>query len=171
MGFWKKGLALLAALTLMMSGAACQKRTLEDATSWEDAAEICLGGHDMVICKMEGNPGEMMLMISVADISDSEKFIENCSALSTCLTMQSVGLSKWPEIRAIVINMFNGSSENYIGGLCIYDMPGEKYNFGLSSVLLKMKENPKALEIRRVYMDDPIFSQIDGPTNYGWKEE
>lgn len=29
----------------------------------------------------------------------------------------------------------------------------------------------RTLEIRRVYMDDPIFSQIDGPTNYGWKKE
>ena len=168
---FKKGLALLFALVFLMSAGACQKRSLEDAQSWEDAADICLGSHDVVICKIEGEPGKQMLMITVADIANGKKFIQNCADLTTCLATQSAGLTDWPEILGIVINMFVGSSKNYVGGLCIYSMPGEKYDMGVASVLLKMKDTPKAAEIRSAYLAEPLFAQIDGPANYGWKEK
>lgn len=168
---FKRGLALLFAVVCLLSAGACQHRTLEDAVSWEDAADICLGGNDMVICRIEGEPGEQMLMITVADISDSKKFIKNCAELTTCLATQSAGLNDWPELLGIVINMFDGGSENYVGALCIYDMPGEKYDMGIASVFLNMKKTPKAEEIRSAYSMEPIFSQIDGPTNYGWEEK
>ena len=58
---FKRGLALFIVLALMFSATACQERSLEDAKSWEDAVEICLGKYGVDVYEMEGSSIRVMI--------------------------------------------------------------------------------------------------------------
>lgn len=163
----KRGVALFVILALMFSTTACQKRSLKDAKSWEDAVEICLGKYDVARYQVEGSS----ITVMVQDIGPAQPFIADCSALATCFTAQAAGTSTWEQVDTLLIGMYDGDSEHMVGILSLFYKKDERVPFGFISVLSAMRRTTKAEAVISAYGADELFSSTDGRENYGFGME
>ena len=160
----KRGVALFVILALMFSTTACQKRSLKDAKSWEDAVEICLGKYDVARYQVEGSS----ITVMVQNIGPAQPFIADCSALATCFTAQAAGTSTWEKVDTLVIGMHDGGPEHMVGVLGLFYKKDPRVPHGFISVLSSMKRTTKAEAVIAAYDADSLFSLTDGRENYGF---